>query len=350
MNKIYKVVSTAALAAVLAGVGAVGAVQAGKGGKVEQAGNAVSSNKVNQLTSDQKLVDAAQAKLKEFIMTPVSFSKAETVDYGGEVISFSWEKKSTLAGEVLVKPDGKVVKLYVNPKLVELNDSTKSKLNAAWKQIFNKSADGYTRLNVHYLEEGGSTDIIAYSNNDFVNLVDGKAARGGGALKEVPAPIQKAAAQALSRVGAKQGKDNPRASFVIELNKKKVYALEYKTNKGNIELEIEESTNRLLGIKLQALSLVKELSEVSVENPEKETQAIREKVNSFSLGKLKIAAVKQAKEIMNLDLSGYQAAREENSGAPSAFHDAVIFTKKGSPTVTGYFNSKGVFSGFRIEQ
>ncbi|WP_410997584.1 hypothetical protein [Paenibacillus sp. TH7-28] len=72
-------------------------------------------------------------------------------------------------------------------------------------------------------------------------------------MKSLPAAIQsgsaamcntteKAATQALSRVGAK-AKGSPRIYFSLKPDTKKVYELEYSTNKGNTELEIEETTN-----------------------------------------------------------------------------------------------------------
>jgi hypothetical protein len=50
-------------------------------------------------------------------------------------------------------------------------------------------------------------------------------------------------------------------------------------------------TDRLLGIEWAYLSLIKEHSEVSKENPADETKAIKDKVNSYSLDELKKAAV-----------------------------------------------------------
>ncbi|WP_194543798.1 hypothetical protein [Paenibacillus sp. JZ16] len=346
-HNFYKVLSTAALAAIIAGSGAMETaemVQAASGPQTGQAKQTININNV-----DQKLVMAAQTKLKEYVNESVSFNKAETTDYNGEVVSLSWQKNGKLAGSVYVKPDGKVVRVNLDLKYVQMNGTIKSKLNTAWKQLYKKTAPGFTKLDVNYLQEGaGSTDITAFCNNERITLVNGKVVSGGGSLKSLPAATQKAANQALSRVGAK-AKGSPRIHFSLKPNKKKIYDLEYATNKGKIELEIEETTNRLLSIDLGYLSLINELGNVSNENPGEETQAIREKVNSYSLDELKKAAVKQAKEIMNLDLSGYSAAREKDSGDPSAFHDSIIFIKKGSPTITGYFNSKGVFSGFTIE-
>lgn len=347
-RNIYKVLSTAALAAIIAGAGAAGSVQAtpaAQAGQKEQA--AVGLENV-----DPKLIGAAQTKLKEYAKGSISFSKAEPKEYNGEVLSLSWQVNGNLAGSVYVKPDGKVVRVFLDLKYVQLNDTIKSKLGTSWKQLYKKTAPGFTSLDVNYLDEGGraSTNIMAFCSNERITLVDGKLESGGGSLKSVPATIQKAATQALSRVGAK-AKGSPRINFSLKPNKKKVYELEFSTNKGKIELEIEETTHRLLGIQLGYISLIKELTEVSTENAEEETRAIRDKVNSYSLEELKKAAVKQAKEIMNLDLSGYSAGRhDDKNDSEYAYYDSVVFTKKGSPTVTGFFNSKGVFSGFRIEQ
>ncbi|RRJ66575.1 hypothetical protein EHV15_29355 [Paenibacillus oralis] len=346
-HNLYKVLSTAALAAIIAGTGAAGASGSVQAASIAEA--AQTEQTVNLKNVDQKLIDAAQTKLKEHAKGSVSFSKAETTEYNGEVVSLSWQKNGKLAGSVYVKPDGKVVRVYLDLKYAQLNDTLKSKLGTAWKQLYKKTAPGFTKLDVNYLEDG-STDIMAFCNNERITLVDGKVKSGGGSLKSLPAVIQKAATQALSRVGAK-AKGSPRIYFSLEPNKKKVYGLEYSTNKGDIELEIEETTNRLLRIDLGYMSLTKELTEVSTENGKEETKAIRDKVNSYSLDELQKSAVKQAKEIMNLDLSGYKAARnDEDNDSEYAYHDSVVFTKKGAPTVTGFFNSKGVFSGFRIEQ
>jgi|GEM_PF-5651955 len=346
-RNIYKVLSAAALAAIIAGAGVAGSVQAAPAAQAGQKERAVGLENV-----DQKLIEAAQTKLKEYAKGSISFSKAEPKEYNGEVLSLSWQVNGNLAGSVYVKPDGKVVRVFLDLKYAQLNDTIKSKLGTAWKQLYKKTAPGFTSLDVNYLDEGGkgSTNIMAFCNDERITLVDGKLESGGGSLKSVPATIQKAATQALSRVGAK-AKGGPRISFSLKPNKKKVFDLEFSTNKGKIELKIEETTNRLLGIELGYISLIKELTEVNTENAKEETQAIRDKVNSYSLEELKKSAVKQAKEIMNLDLSGYSAGRnDDKNDSEYAYYDSVVFTKKGSPTVTGFFNSKGVFSGFRIEQ
>lgn len=341
-SSFYKVVSTAALAAIIAGTGAIGATGTVQAASAAEAGQTEQTGKVNIKNVDKKLVDAAQAKLKEYAKGSVSFSKAETTEYNGEVVSLSWQKNGQLSGSVYVKPDGKVVRVYLDLKYAQLNDTLKSKLSSAWKQLYQKAPSGFTSLDVNYLEDG-STDIMAFCNNERITLVDGKVESGGGSLKLVPAAIQKAAAQALSRVGAK-AKGSPRIYYSLKPNKKKVYELEYSTNKGNIELEIEETTNRLLGIDLGYLSLIKELGNVSKENPGEETKAIQDKVKSYTLDDLKKSAVKQAKEIMNLNLAGYGAELKDVNTYPY-----VVFSKKGSPAVKGYFNSKGEFHSFVIE-
>ncbi|GJM69979.1 hypothetical protein HMSSN036_21950 [Paenibacillus macerans] len=159
-SSFYKVVSTAALAAIIAGTGAIGAAGTVQAASAAEAGQ--TEQTVNIKNVDKKLVDAALAKLKEYAKGSVSFSKAETTEYNGEAVSLSWQKNGKLAGSVYVKPDGKVVRVYLDLKYAQLNDTLKSKLSSAWKQLYQKTPSGFTSVDVNYLEDG-STDIMAFA-------------------------------------------------------------------------------------------------------------------------------------------------------------------------------------------
>lgn len=135
-SSFYKVVSTAALAAIIAGTGAIGATGTVQAASAAEAGQ--TEQTVNIKNVDKKLVDAALAKLKEYAKGSVSFNKAETTEYNGEAVSLSWQKNGKLAGSVYVKPDGKVVRVYLDLKYAQLNDTLKSKLSSAWKQLYQK--------------------------------------------------------------------------------------------------------------------------------------------------------------------------------------------------------------------
>ncbi|MEC0331430.1 hypothetical protein P4H42_17605 [Paenibacillus macerans] len=381
----YKVLSTAALAAIIAGAGTVGvmravqaapaaksavpqeAAQAAKAAQTSQTSQAEKAEHAGQTAGlnnvDQKLIDAAQAKLKEFVKEPVAFLKAETAKLGDEeavcfVISETKMGSETSPNEnVTVKRDGTVVNLYLSTSYKELNDNVKAKLDLAWKQAYNKDSSGIERVFVHYTNSEFYFTGLDYTNitaangkKESVDLINGKLDYSGGKLEEqeVPAAINKAAAEALSRAGA-TAKGSPDVTFGNKPNGKKVYYFTYgETNKGEVKVNVEETTNRLLGLSLEDSSLLKDLSQVSKENAEEETNAIREKVNGYGLDELKKAAVEQAKAMLNLDLSDYAAKRDETS--KSSYHNSVVFTKEGAPGVTGYFNAKGFFHGFNIEQ
>ena len=79
-SSFYKVVSTAALAAIIAGTEAIGATGTVQAASAAEAGQTEQTGKVNIKNVDKKLVDAAQAKLKEYAKGSVSFSKAETTN------------------------------------------------------------------------------------------------------------------------------------------------------------------------------------------------------------------------------------------------------------------------------
>ena len=74
----------------------------------------------------------------------------------------------------------------------------------------------------------------------------------------------------------------------------------------------------------------------------KDREAIENKIKSYTLDQLLKTAAKQAKSIMNLDLSGYAAEKVKGN------EDTVMFTKKGAPKVQGKFNSKGQFYYFEV--
>ncbi|WP_194543799.1 hypothetical protein [Paenibacillus sp. JZ16] len=188
MNKINKVISTAALAAVIAGVGAVGAVQTAQAAKdvtVEQAGQTGQTDGLNHV--DQKLIDAAQAKLKEFVKGPVTFTKAETTKLGDEeVVCFviseiKMESEASVNENVTVKRDGSVVNLYLSTSYKELNETTKANLDSAWKQAFNTDSSDIERVNVHYTNSDYYYTGLNYSNitatnskNESIDLMNGK--------------------------------------------------------------------------------------------------------------------------------------------------------------------------------
>ncbi|RRJ66576.1 hypothetical protein EHV15_29360 [Paenibacillus oralis] len=373
-HNFYKVLSTAALAAIIAGAGTIGVMRAveaapeAKAATAEQAEHAVQAEQAGKTAGlghvDQELIGAAQAKLKEFVERPVTFIKAETTKLGDEeavcfVISETKMGSETSPNEnVTVKHDGTVVNLFLGTSYKELNDTTKAKLDLAWKQALNTDSSDIERVFVHYTNSEYYYTGLNYSNitatnskNESVDLMGGKLDYVSGKLKEqeVPAAIKKAAAEALSRAGA-TAKGSPDVTFGNKPNEKKVYYFTYReTNKGEVKVNIEETTNRLLGLSLEDSSLLKDLSQVSKEKAEEEMNAIHEQVNGYSLDELKKAAVEQAKAMLNLDLSEYKAAKRDET-SKSSYHNSVVFTKEGAPSVTGYFNAKGFFHGFNIEQ
>ncbi|GJM70312.1 hypothetical protein HMSSN036_25280 [Paenibacillus macerans] len=319
MNKIHKIIGSVALAAMLVS------------GLPDTSAHAASAVTIQNV--DQALIEAAQNKLKEITGNTYSFSKAEA--FGNDV---SLEIEGNSYSQVIVDAEGTVKIISVQFEYKDLqNAKFKNELKAAWKKAFPKNNEELDIVIVNYTDTEG---LKVNTGNDAgtVYLTNGKLEYSTVDVKEkdVPQPVKAAADAALTKIGGLKKKARSVSGMTIKPNQKPVYNLAYTTDKGNVWIDVEQGTNRIMTVNAMALS------DQLHKKDTKDREAIENKIKSYTVDQLLKTAAKQAKSIMNLDLSGYAAEKVKGN------EDTVMFTKKGAPKVQGKFNSKGQFYYFEV--
>ncbi|MCM3703328.1 hypothetical protein [Paenibacillus macerans] len=319
MNKIHKIIGSVALAAMLVS------------GLPDASAHAASAVTIQNV--DQALIEAAQNKLKEITGNTYSFSKAEA--FGNDV---AFEIEGNSYSQVIVDAEGTVNIISAQFKYKDLqNAKFKKELKDAWKKAFPKNNEELDIVIVNYTDSEG---LKVNTGNDAgtVYLTNGKLVYSTVDVKDkdVPQPAKAAADAALAKIGGLKKKVRSVSGMTMKPNQKPVYNLAYTTDKGNVWIDVEKGSNRILTV--NAIALSDQLHRVNT----KDREAIENKIKSYTVDQLLKTATKQAKSIMSLNLSGYTAEKVEGN------EDTVMFTKKGAPQVQGKFNSKGQFYYFEV--
>ncbi|RRJ64548.1 hypothetical protein EHV15_17660 [Paenibacillus oralis] len=293
---------------------------------------------INLADVDPKIADAVQAKLQELTGNTYPLGAVFKGDEGAYV--FKLQKSQT--DQVIVNSKGIADFVSIDISYDELgNEQLKKQLDQAWSEFFPDSSEPLENVNLW----GGSVDDLRmWASNQVgtIYLVHGKVDHALRHVqdKDIPADVLKTAEKTLaSSGGGLVKKTRTLEGVTLKAGQKPVYNFLYTTNKGNVWIHIEEGTLQRTEVNLQALS--DKLFEVT---SKAKGDAIDKKLQSFKTNTLLKAAIKDAKAIMDLDLSGYSAKRAKNRT------DTLIFSKKGAPTVTGMFNSKGSFYYFRVDK
>ena len=285
---------------------------------------------------DPKAAEAAQAKLQEYTGNTYPFGTALKGDDGSYM--FTLQKSKT--DQIIVNSKGTVDVLYIDIRYKELrNEQLKKQLDQAWSEIFPETGEPLENVNLHYM--GGKLSLRASNPKATIFMVDGKVNHALRQVqdKDIPANVLKTAEQTLASCGGLVKKTRALEGVTLRAGQPPVYNFLYTTNKGNVWIHIEEGTLQRTEVNLQALS--DKLFEVT---SKAKGDAVDKKLQSFKTNTLLKTAIKDAKAIMDLDLSGYSVKRAENR------IDTLIFSKKGAPTVTGMFNSKGSFYYFKVNK
>jgi hypothetical protein len=320
MKKFYKnVLSSTVIAATIISAG---------GGMFVQSAQAAQAESATEQNVDQNLAKTVQENVKKILGETVQLGKAK--DFGkNDYIQFPIEGKEM--SQVIVSPDGTVNFISTHFYYKDLKgEKLKKQLSAAWKQAFPKDTKGIDMIIVNYSVDHGLQMNGGNDSSGTIYVTDGKLDYSVVEIqeKEVPAAAKKAAQQTLTKVGLTKKVETVR-SLTQKPGQKPMYNFSYSTDKGNAWIDIEKGTNKVMAVNAFALS---DYSKKNVD-----TDAVTKKIEQFSIESLMEKATKQFKAVMNVNLSGYSAAKDKNNP------DTVIFTKKGSPTLLGKFNSDGTF-------
>ncbi|MNJ64431.1 hypothetical protein D3C77_603800 [compost metagenome] len=125
--------------------------------------------------------------------------------------------------------------------------------------------------------------------------------------------------------------------------KPNVYQYKYKSKTMNVIFAIEEQTLELFQADVYHSDGKSVDSYEEFQKRENEKSA---KIKKLTLDTLMKNAMRDAKNMLDLDLEGYKGARGTNAWD----EDYMTFTKEGAPSVTARFNKDGSFSSFIIDK
>ncbi|BFH14950.1 hypothetical protein J6TS7_10740 [Paenibacillus dendritiformis] len=276
-------------------------------------------------------------------LSPVMAETMRKIPLINHIIMFANELGSQTAGNgagpehVILDNDGKVAFLSHDLSYKEIEDEDfRSQLAAAWDEVFPNDSDKPENVNIWYFEH--YSVLRAGNETKTIYIVNGKLDYAVQRIKEndVPDSIKKTADRLFGKIG--NFKNSTRTEMTLKPKQKPVYNFVYKTDDGEVWVDVEKDTNRITRVFADPLS-----DQLYKLTSKEEDRSIAEKTKAHEMKKLLKTAVEQANEWMNLDLSGYNAVRH------SVRDDTLIFTKEGAPSVTGMFNSKGTFYYFMIQ-
>jgi hypothetical protein len=286
--------------------------------------------------ANQKMIDAAKSKIEE--LTGYSPSLFVSKKEGSAYILKTNKNKSD---NIFVSSKGIVTDANLTVKYEELGEvKLKEQLDKAWQLTFPEVHEPLEYVRIR-LFDGFPVEVKASNSKGMIALKDGKLEYGVQYAdeKEIPSAALKAADQVLNNIGKGVRKtDRKLKVIIVRPGEPAVYSFEYNTNKGKVAVEIEENSLQPLSVSLwNVVSPHKTLSE-------KEYKAQQKKLNSLNAKTLAKTAQKEAKALMNLDLSGYSAEKYKYS------NETLVFTKKGAPEVHAGFTSAGTFGSFTIKK
>ncbi|SDJ34980.1 hypothetical protein SAMN04487909_11635 [Aneurinibacillus migulanus] len=122
------------------------------------------------------------------------------------------------------------------------------------------------------------------------------------------------------------------ASLIVK-DGKEVYTRTFSDSDTPVFIDVEKRTNKILNV------YANELEHTTAEYP-----AVFDKLEGYSEEQLLKQATIQAKRLLSIDLTGYKASKNPQMVG------VVYFTRKGTPTLVGRYNSKGQFYVLGFEE
>lgn len=283
--------------------------------------------------ANANLINAAQTKLKEITGKTYTFNKADKWTKGKDT-SWVLHIKEAPYSEVNLW-NGKVANITINQEWADLKDKYKQQIKDALKLADSESTElpEKVTLSIGYTAQyanPGKLELFAYVGDQYVSLLDGKVKRIERPLKleDVPETTLQAAERVTEGLkGVSKGK-LLKASTVLNGKGEKTYELQFasKDAKNPIFINLKEATGQITKVGISSL-----------QDSSDEYSKGYSKLKGYTEVQLLKNASPQVLQLLNLNLKGYKAAKDKD-------HPGVIlFTKKGSLTVKGTYNTKGQF-------
>ncbi|WP_090736947.1 hypothetical protein [Paenibacillus sp. Mc5Re-14] len=329
MKKVYYTLTSAVVASLILTAVPVSAVYGASTKNTQPAQAATGASSLKEV--DAKIVQKAQEHLKAATGKSYTFSGAKKWSMGNEN-GWDFSIKGVEHGQVMVTKKGELERIYVDQSWGELKDSYKQQLQAALKSVLQEPEASKIPENVNISVDKspeypkGAVDLYTRIDNNIIILREGKVLRTVKMLakQEIDENALKAASGVFAGLeGVKQGALNEPTQLITE-NGKTVYNLMFGTDP--VFVNVEKGTNKV--IKVAAYEL---------QDPVANYKEAYKKMKSYSEAQLLKNAAGQSKELLKVDLTGYKAKLDPKLTA------VVHFTKSGSPSLIGTFNSKGQF-------
>lgn len=290
---------------------------------------AAAPNKVTTQASqgvklDQKLMQQAQAKLKELTGNTYKLVQAEAMK--GFV---NFQRENFKLDSIMYKNSGELETILINILYEDLNGGKyQTSLENTWKTLFPGETPKYVQISESIYRVGTISSNAKQDKQIYLD-VNGMAYGVDYAPEAAPASVEQAAVQALSKLtGGKVAKGAELDRVFVREGKPNVYRYSYKSKAMDVIFSIEEGTPELLQVEVY------------------QSGKDKEKAKELTMDTIMKNATKAAKKMINFDLNGYTAAR----GANSWDGDLLTFTKEGAPTVIATMNPDGSFSSFEVKK
>ncbi|MGZ0038906.1 hypothetical protein [Paenibacillus ottowii] len=286
MKKLYKVISTTALAGIIGALPVIPTHVYAANSSVKS--TPTSSSTVNASTpSDSAVIKNAQKKLQEITGKKLELVYKQAAENGIEL-----SVKGQTFDQVFVDKNGNITDAHVEAGNLTL-------------MIKNNKLD-------HTVED------VDTSKADKAAL---KAAEG--------------VFEALDGVTKGELKH---ISLITKGNKKVFEFMFQNGDKENpVWIQVEKGSNQVMSINTRILA------DKLFGKDKAEVDKVKQKLKSFTEDQILELAQKQAKELLNIDLTGYKVIKN------TRMDGRVTFEKDQSPKLSGDFNSKGQFYFLKVE-
>ncbi|ANY73080.1 hypothetical protein BBD41_11030 [Paenibacillus ihbetae] len=285
---------------------------------------------------DPKLISEAQKKLKDATGKSYSFSKVESWKTGNDS-GWTLTIKGARYSYVSIT-NNKIDSIQLEQKWADLQSSSKETIQSVLRDLEVASLPESATLTINYSgkqADSGKVGVFAHVDNHYITLLDGKVKRVMSTIpvESVSQDIRDAASDAIKGFqGISLGKLT-KASYGTE------------NGKSHLELTFQgTSPNMPIFINIDEASQGVTMFEVSSlqDSAAEYTKGYKNLMN-MSEDKLLQAAIPLAKSSMNLDLTGYKAAKDKDH--PGTVH----FTMKNKQSVEGIYNSKGQIYSLKLK-
>lgn len=280
----------------------------------------------------------------DFTGNAFTFSKPEPWSMG-EDSGMTYKMDGSEYSQIMLNARGELKNVHLDVKWSDLKDSYKKEMEAALQQVFpgQNIAVDTVGISVQYglpddsPIKSGALYLNTRVNNTFIELENGKLHRVVKSLanEEVDLEALKTAESVFVGNGLDGLKKGPLNNpLLIVQDGKEAYEFHFAaSDKFPVFVTVEKGTRKIL--KVNASDLQDKIDKF----PD-----VFDTIEGYTEAELLKNAKVQAKQLLKIDLEGYQAAKDPKMMA------VVYFTKSGAPTVMGQYNSKGQFYNLEYDE